>query len=249
MLTDPVFSMRCSPVQWAGVKRYRPPPCQVEDIPRLDICVISHDHYDHLDEDSVKRLARRFPDLHWFVPMGTKAWFDSLQMHTTVTELMWWDSAQYAAGRATVTAFPSNHWCRRGIFDTNKRLWASWGITTASYRFFFAGDTASCPAFTEVGDSYGPFDLAAVPIGAYDPRWFMSLHHVDPTGAVEIHKQIRAKQSVGIHWGTFPLTWEHYLEPPALLKESAAAAGLREGEFFTLNHGESRVIVPPADKS
>ena len=137
---------------------------------------------------------------------------------------------------------PTQHTSKRTAFDTAKSLWGSWLVENSNKKFWFAGDTAYCSAFKHIGDAYGPIDLAAIPIGAYNPRWFMKYVHVDPDEAVEIHKDIRSKQSVGIHWATWILTGEPIMEPEERLEELKKEQGLRQDEFITLKHGESKVF-------
>jgi len=136
----------------------------------------------------------------------------------------------------------AQHWTKRGLNDDCKVLWGSWTVIGPKHRFFFAGDTGYCPVFKQIGETYGPFDASAIPIGAYEPRWFMTPQHVDPEEAVLIHKDIKSKLSVAIHWGTFALAHEHYLEPPKKLKNALKDQNLRDDEFITLSHGETKVI-------
>ncbi|OQV24438.1 N-acyl-phosphatidylethanolamine-hydrolyzing phospholipase D [Hypsibius exemplaris] len=239
VLTDPVFSERCSPFHWLGTKRYRPVPCSVADLPNIDAVAISHNHYDHLDIRSVLDLNRRFgKKLRWYVPAGTARWMRNRGCENVV-EMSWWEEDRLP-GTDVVFAFaPSQHWCRRGLFDYCKQLWGSWCIIGPRHRFFFPGDTGYCEGFREIGRVYGPFDGAAIPIGAYEPRWFMKYAHVNPEEAVRIHKDVGSRKSIGIHWGTFVLTTEPYLEPPIRLKESLKEAGLPEQDFQVVQHGGS----------
>ncbi|XP_064604722.1 N-acyl-phosphatidylethanolamine-hydrolyzing phospholipase D-like [Liolophura sinensis] len=243
VLTDPIFSQYCSPVQFAGPKRYRDPPCTIEDLPVIDAVVISHNHYDHLDVNSVKDLNKKYGEgLYWVVPMGLATWMRDCGCKNVV-ELEWWDKWSIP-GREEVkfVSTPSNHWCNRGLFDRNKVLWCSWAVIGPSHRFFFGGDTGYCTGFKEIGNEYGPFDLSAIPIGAYYPRWFMKSIHVNPEEAVQIHQDIRSKTSVGIHWGTFKMTSEHYLEPKEKLKEAATEQNLPPDSFITVNHGDIHIL-------
>ncbi|CAH2275726.1 N-acyl-phosphatidylethanolamine-hydrolyzing phospholipase D [Pelobates cultripes] len=240
-LTDPIFSQRASPLSFAGPKRFRGPPCTVEQLPKIDAVVISHNHYDHLDYKTVLSLNARFgTELRWFVPLGLLSWMQSCGCENVI-ELDWWE--QNCVPRHDEVTFvftPAQHWCKRGAFDDNKVLWGSWSVLGPTNRFFFAGDTGYCGAFEEIGKRFGPFDVAAIPIGAYEPRWFMKSQHVDPEDAVRIHVDVRAKKSLGIHWGTFALANEFYLDPPVKLSEALHQYGLNPDDFFVLNHGESR---------
>nr|XP_020455327.1 N-acyl-phosphatidylethanolamine-hydrolyzing phospholipase D isoform X3 [Monopterus albus] len=216
LLTDPIFSQRASPFQLVGPKRYRGPPCTVEQLPRIDAIVISHSHYDHLDAGSVASLNARFGgELRWFVPLGLMDWLVKMGCEN-VMELDWWEE-NCVPGHDDVTfvCTPSQHWSQRTAMDSNK----------------------------EIGRRFGPFDLAAIPIGAYLPRDVMQGQHVDPEEAVQIHQDLQAKQSVAMHWGTFVLSNEYYLEPPIRLREALAQKGLKPESFFTLHHGESRLIA------
>ncbi|XP_075455754.1 N-acyl-phosphatidylethanolamine-hydrolyzing phospholipase D-like [Ascaphus truei] len=240
-LTDPIFSQRASPTSFIGAKRFRGPPCTVEQLPKIDAVVISHNHYDHLDYNTVLSLNQRFgTELRWFVPLGLLNWMQSCGCENVI-ELDWWEQ-NCVPGHDDVTFVftPAQHWCRRAAFDMNRVLWGSWSVLGPSNRFFFAGDTGYCAAFEQIGKRFGPFDIAAIPIGAYEPRWFMKGQHVDPEEAVRIHADVRAKKSVGIHWGTFALANEHYLDPPIKLSEALERYGLNPDDFFVLNHGESR---------
>ncbi|XP_041833736.1 N-acyl-phosphatidylethanolamine-hydrolyzing phospholipase D isoform X2 [Melanotaenia boesemani] len=244
ILTDPIFSQRASPVQFMGPKRYRESPCTVEQLPRIDAVVISHSHYDHLDAGSVANLNARFGgELRWFVPLGLMDWLAKMGCEN-VMELDWWEE-NCVPGHDDVTfvCTPAQHWSKRTAWDDNKSLWSSWSVLGPGHRFFFAGDTGYCCTFQEIGRRFGPFDLAAIPIGAYQPRYMMKGQHVDPEEAVQIHQDLQAKESVAIHWGTFALAYEYYLEPPVRLREALEQKGLKPESFFTLHHGESRLIA------
>lgn len=243
ILTDPIFSQRASPLQFMGPKRYRGPPCTVEQLPRIDAVVISHSHYDHLDAGSVASLNARFGgELRWFVPLGLMDWLVKMGCEN-VMELDWWEeNCVPSHDEVTFVCTPSQHWSKRTALDDNKSLWGSWTVLGPDHRFFFAGDTGYCPAFKEIGRRFGPFDLAAIPIGAYLPRDVMVGQHVDPAEAVQIHEDLQAKQSVAIHWGTFALAYEYYLDPPVRLREALEQKGLKPETFFALNHGESRLV-------
>lgn len=244
ILTDPIFSQRASFLQFVGPKRYRGPPCTVEQLPRIDAVLISHSHYDHLDAGSVASLTARFGgELRWFVPLGLMDWLAKMGCEN-VMELDWWEE-NCIPGHDNITfvCTPSQHWSKRTAWDDNRSLWSSWSVLGPNHRFFFAGDTGYCSSFKEIGQRFGPFDLAAIPIGAYHPREVMQGQHVDPEEAVQIHQDLQAKQSVAIHWGTFALAYEYYLEPPVRLREALEQKGLKPDSFFTLHHGESRLIA------
>ncbi|XP_078703413.1 N-acyl-phosphatidylethanolamine-hydrolyzing phospholipase D-like isoform X2 [Branchiostoma floridae x Branchiostoma belcheri] len=251
VLTDPIFSQRAAPFQFMGPKRYRGPPCSVQDLPDVDVVVISHNHYDHLDYNTVKDLHKRFGErLHWHVPLGLSPWMKSMGCENVVEQDWWQEECVKDRDDIKVVLTPAAHWCKRGPTDDNLVLWGSWCVIGRRSRFFFGGDTGYCHGFKEIGKKYGPFNLAAIPIGAYEPRDFMKNQHVNPEEAVQIHKDVQAKQSLGIHWGTFKLTFEGYLEPRSKVKEAMEAKGLKVEDFFTLDHGGSKVIpIPQADPS
>ncbi|XP_031794560.1 N-acyl-phosphatidylethanolamine-hydrolyzing phospholipase D isoform X2 [Sarcophilus harrisii] len=242
-LTDPIFSMRASLSQFVGPKRFRNPPCTIGQLPKIDAVIISHTHYDHLDYNTVLSLNERFGgDLRWFVPMGLLEWMQNCGCENVI-ELDWWEENCIPEHDDITFVFtPSQHWCKRTPIDDNKVLWGSWSVLGPWNRFFFAGDTGYCSVFEEIGKRFGPFDLAAIPIGAYEPRWFMKHQHVDPEEAVRIHIDVQSKNSVAIHWGTFALANEYYLDPPLKLNESLARYGINRQDFFTLKHGESKQI-------
>ena len=239
ILTDPIFSQRASPVSFAGPKRYTQPAIGIEDLPKIDLVVISHNHYDHLDKDTVLAIGDK---THWCVPLGVKAWFTNLGI-TQVTEFDWW--TQKEINGVVVQATPSQHWSARGIFDRFDTLWASWSLQMGDFKTWFAGDTGYNPVqFKEIGDRSGPFDLAMIPIGAYEPRWFMKDFHVNPEEAVLIHQDVRSKYSVGMHWGTFPLTAEPVTQPPVNLRSALKKHKLSEEEFVALPLGGQAKITP-----
>eukprot|EP00053_Salpingoeca_punica_P009302 m.83241 g.83241 ORF g.83241 m.83241 type:complete len:365 (+) comp14965_c0_seq1:128-1222(+) len=240
VLTDPVWARRAGPFGF-GPLRYRPPPCPIEELPTIDACVVSHDHYDHMDTAAIKRLSARFPDLQWFVPEGSR---DVLQgagvSPGSIHELTWWQTVEHKNVKYTLV--PCQHWCKRGVSDACKRLWGSWVVTGPSSRAFFSGDTGYCGVFKDVGDRYGPFDFAAIAIGAYEPRELMKDAHVNVEEAVQMHRDLRCRHSLGMHWGTYPMTFEPYMEPKTKLEEVKQATGLPSEEFVTLQHGETRLF-------
>lgn len=219
ILADPVFSSKCGPkfgVQ-LGYTRYREAPCSVESLPDIDAVIISHNHYDHLDYNTVCQLADRFHDLKWFVPVGVKAFMESCQCKN-VEECEWWKGHSHKNVRFTFV--PAQHWSKRGLMDDNVSLWGGWCIRGSQQNFYFSGDTGyDGELFKTIGEKLGPFDLAAIPIGAYCPRWFMQHHHIDPEEALKVHEDVKATRSIGIHWGTFNLSSEPYLEPRDKVKE------------------------------
>lgn len=247
LLTDPVFSHRASPLSWAGPARLNPPGIALGDLPQIDAVLLSHDHYDHLDESTVRALHARFGDAPtWFTPLGYASWFARLGIRRVV-ELDWWqDAAMPLAkgdGSLRVTATPAQHWCRRGPRDS-PRLWASFGLHVeaagAARAVFFAGDSGYCPAFREIGERLGPFDLSLVPIGAYEPRWFMETAHMNPEEAVQTWVDLGARGAfAGMHWGTFILTDEPVLEPPERVRRAWVERGLPAADLWIPAHGQT----------
>jgi N-acyl-phosphatidylethanolamine-hydrolysing phospholipase D len=238
ILTDPHFSPRASPVQWAGPERVVAPGLSLEDLPPIDWVVISHDHYDSLDKPTIKNLYRREGGKQtlFFVPLGLKAWFRDLGI-SRVVEMDWW--SRHEENGLKIIAVPVQHWSKRSPFSRNTSLWAGWVIHADDFRFFFSGDTGYAPIFKEIGQKLGPFDLSAIPIGAYEPRWFMRYHHVTPEEALQIHLDLRSKKSVAIHWGTFMLTDEPLDEPPKRLVKALEEKNLSKDDFVVLEHGET----------
>lgn len=242
VLTDPIFSERASPFSFLGPQRKVPLNIHIAQLPHIDVVVISHNHYDHLDQASVEQLNRQAggPPL-FLVPLGVKDWMTDIGI-SNVREMDWWQ--QTAAGALNITFVPAQHWSARGLLDRSETLWGGWVIKTAEgaahpKSVFFAGDTGYSKDFQDIGRKFGSFDLALIPIGAYAPRWFMQGQHVDPAQAVQIHKDVHAKRSIGVHWGSFELADEPLDEPPQLLAQEAKKAGLAVDEFTVLKHGET----------
>jgi N-acyl-phosphatidylethanolamine-hydrolysing phospholipase D len=236
VLTDPQWSSRASPVSWAGPARVTPPGLAFEALPPIHAVVISHDHYDHLDVATVRRLAVvHHPK--FFVPLGVKAWLGGLGI-TDVEELDWWDSRRFRD--LTLTCVPAQHFAARTLFDTNRRLWSGWTIAGRARRLFFAGDTGYFDAFREIATRLGPFDLAAIPIGAYVPPAIMQFTHVTPEQALEIFSDVGAWRFLAVHWGTFDLAEEPIDEPPRRLLAAAGRQGLTADRIWVLKHGETR---------
>lgn len=241
ILTDPHFSERASPVGWAGPERMMPPAMALDALPPIDIVLISHNHYDHLDEPTVLALQKRQPQNppRFYVPLKLKKWFAARGIDN-VMELDWWDKAGSDALR--VHAVPVQHFSSRGPFDRNATLWCGWVLEWPEFKLFFAGDTGYSRDFADIGARFGGFDLSLIPIGAYDPRWFMRAQHVDPEEAVQIHRDVKSARSIGMHWGTFVLTLEDPAEPPRRLAAAVKAAGVKPDSFTAMQHGETRPL-------
>lgn len=237
ILTDPLFSNRASPSQIIGPKRYRHVPITIEDIPRIDFVLISHNHYDHLDYNSVEKLKEKFGDkIRWLVPMELAKWFVSCGINeNNIIELNWWESKEFNHLKFTFT--PAQHWSGRSLFDKDRSLWGGWIVQGMYRNLYFVGDTGYCSVFEEIGKNYGPFDLSLIPIGAYEPRWFMGRQHINPEEAVKLHVEVKSSKSAGIHWGTFHMAYEYYLSPKEDLSYALEQNNLDQEVFCTMEHG------------
>ncbi|MCY7314403.1 MAG: MBL fold metallo-hydrolase [Rubrivivax sp.] len=246
VLTDPIFSERASPVSFAGPKRAQPPGLALNELPRIDLVVISHNHYDHCDAPSLRALNAQAggPPL-FLVPLGLKAWMAE-QGIDNVVEMDWWQS--HRLGGVEVVMTPVQHWSGRGLTDRLQTLWGGWAFFSTDAHLFFAGDTGYSTDFSDVARRFADrqqgrgFDIALIPVGSYEPRWFMKEQHVNPDEALRMHKDLGARQSLGIHWGTFELTDEALDEPPRALARARAASGVAEGDFFLLAIGQTRTL-------
>jgi L-ascorbate metabolism protein UlaG (beta-lactamase superfamily) len=242
VLTDPVLSPRASPFRFMGPKRVHAPALAVDELPHIDVVLISHNHYDHLDRDTVLALNRQAGGAPLFlVPLGIAPWMRRIGV-TNVRELDWWETTTF--GKLAFTFVPAQHWSARGLFDRCQTLWGGWAVCAvpgeaSSFSFYFAGDTGYSKDFEDIGRHFDGFDLALLPIGAYAPRWFMRGQHVDPAEAVKIHQDIRAKRSMAIHWGTFGLADEPLDEPPKLLAQALEEAGIPADRFLLQPQGET----------
>jgi N-acyl-phosphatidylethanolamine-hydrolysing phospholipase D len=235
-LTDPTWAERSGPFSgFIGVRRYTPPGIAFDDLPPIDFVLISHDHYDHLDEPTVRRLARTFDPL-FVVPLGIKAWLADRGI-TNAVELNWGESV--TVKELTVVCTPAQHGSGRTVIDQGRRLWSSWAVL-GSKRFYFGGDTGYYRHFAETGDRLGPFDLAALPIGSYTPREIAKPVHMSPEEALQAALDLRASHLLGVHWGTFALAREPYDEPPTRLRAEVERRHLGADTAWILNPGETR---------
>jgi N-acyl-phosphatidylethanolamine-hydrolysing phospholipase D len=245
ILTDPVWSLRASPLAWAGPARVVPAAVDFDSLPPIDLVVLSHDHYDHLDSATVRRLHARHGDaLQWVTPLGYARWLRRRGVRSTI-ELNWWQSArlQTAGGMVELTAAPVQHWTKRSPFDERRRLWASYRIAGSDRSVYFCGDSGWYDGFADTGAALGPFDASLLPIGAYEPRWFMRGAHMNPEEAVAAYRALGdTGLFVAMHWGTFLLTDEPPTEPPARARAAWAAAGLPPDDLWIAQHGETRVV-------
>jgi N-acyl-phosphatidylethanolamine-hydrolysing phospholipase D len=234
ILTDPQWADRASPVGFAGPRRLVPPGMRIEDLPPIHAVVISHDHYDHLDAPTLDRLARAHRP-RFFVPLGIRAWLAGRDIRDVV-ELDWWESASFRG--LTVVCTPAQHSSGRGLHDQNQRLWASWVVLGGIKRFFFAGDTGYWVGLREIGDRYGPFDLAAIPIGGYTYSRRRHPNHLSPEEAIQAFEDVGGRLLVPMHWGTFDMNREPFREPPERLLAEALHRGLEE-RIGVLSPGQS----------
>lgn len=240
ILTDPHLTERASPVSFAGPKRVTPPALTFAELPRIDLVLLSHNHYDHLDERTVERLAASSNGSPLFlVPLGLADWFRCRGIRN-VREMDWWETQEVSG--LTVHFVPSKHWSGRSPFDRNETLWGAWVVERPGFRLFFCGDSGYSDVFREIARKFGSFDLAALPIGAYEPRWFMKAAHLNPPEAVLVHQELDARVSIAIQWGTFVLSDEPLDEPPVRLAQALDAAGVEPGRFLTLRHGETIML-------
>lgn len=244
LLTDPHFSERASPFAWAGPRRAHPPAVALDALPRIDAVLLSHDHYDHCDLGSLRALATQH-DPVFVAPLRHHDLLMQAGAHHIV-ELDWWQTHALNASLA-VTLTPTKHWSNRLGRPRNYRLWGGFFVR-ASRAVWFVGDTGyDGEIFRAVRQHCGAPDLALVPIGAYEPRWFMAPMHINPAEAVQLHREVGALRSVGMHWGTFQLTDEARDDPPAALAVAREAAGVRSDEFLVITPGESVVVAPTAE--
>ena len=253
VLTDPVWADRASPISFAGPRRRLPPAIPISELPPIDVVIISHDHYDHLDLTTVRRLVRRSPATAWLVPLGLARRVRRVGA-SRIYQHEWWESRQIGDVRFTCT--PAQHSSGRGITDRNRSLWCGWVASTVAEHHrsvYFAGDTAYCPAFVEIGSRLGPFDACLLPIGAYEPRWYMRYVHMTPEEAVRAFEElcqgnVDASAFVGIHWGTFRIADDALDEPPRRVRAEWAAARFPAERLILLGHGETRRFARPDDR-
>lgn len=256
VLTDPQFSERASPFTFLGPERKVRVPFTIAESPHVDVVLISHNHYDHLDAASVDALARQPGGSPLFiVPLGVDRWMRDRGIDRVVA-MDWWNDREVTStngGRLRITFVPVQHWSSRSPGDRFETLWGGYVVervqpsNAVDYRFFFAGDTGYSAGFRDrIHARFDHFDFAAIPIGAYEPNRYLKAQHVNPEEAVRIHRDLNVRQSMGIHWGTFVLTTEPFDQPPKDLAIAREKAGLPPEAFATFEHGETRVLEHPA---
>jgi len=235
ILTDPMYSERAGPLNVFGPRRARQPAVRFDDLPPISTVLLSHNHYDHCDRHTLGMLAKRFDPIV-VTPLGNAALVRSAGIRR-VEELDWWQDSKSSALPITLT--PAQHFSARTPLDRNRALWGGFMLAPAGARILFAGDSAYGPFFRDIRQRLGPIDLALLPIGAYEPRWFMRVVHMNPAEAVQAHLDLEASESVGMHFGTFQLTTEGIDEPLRALEDACRANNIPPSRFRTLGFGES----------
>lgn len=248
LLLDPVFSRTASPFRYLGPRRHQPPGLTPAQLPHIDAVLLTHNHYDHLDRPSVRAVARQAGGAPVYcVPRGTERWFARNLPRRRgalphIEPFDWHAALPVPAphGPLDVHFLPVQHWSSRTGFDRNRSLWGSWAVLHERFRFWYSGDLGYSHDPRAIGERFGPFDAAAIAIGAYEPRWFMRSQHVNPEEAVQVMLDVGAAQAIGVHWGTFSLTDEALDQPPRDLARALDARGLSRERFVVLKHGETR---------
>jgi L-ascorbate metabolism protein UlaG (beta-lactamase superfamily) len=242
LLTDPMWSERASPLQFAGPRRVRPPGLRFEDLPPIDAVLLSHNHYDHMDVATLQRVVRVHKP-RVFCGLGNRAFLESIGV--PAHDVDWWEGADLAPG-VRLTAVPAQHFSSRGLFDQDRTLWLGWVVQGPAGVSYFAGDTGDGPHFAMIRDRFGPPRLALLPIGAYLPEFIMKPVHISPAEAVKAHLAVGARTSVAIHHSTFDnLADEGQTQAPDELFRALDAAGIPRDRFWALDFGEGRDVPAP----
>jgi len=248
LLTDPHWGERASPFSFAGPRRHQPPGIPFDALPPIRAVLISHNHWDHLDKETVQRLMDRHPGIRFYVPLGVQHWFQDHVRGVTldgpaknVFALDWDDTATIQGGSAPLTLqfLAVQHWSARMPWDRQQTLWGSWAVLHPRLRFWFSGDLGYSKDTQDIGRRLGEIDLAAIAIGAYQPRWFMKASHIDPTEAVQVMRDLRARSALAIHWGTFEGLSDEPLDQPPLDLRRAIESQPQRPDFRVLRHGQT----------
>ncbi|UVE18404.1 MBL fold metallo-hydrolase [Pseudomonas sp. LS44] len=240
ILTDPLWSQRASPFSFIGPRRHHPPGLSLEQLPPIDVILVSHNHYDHLDLGTLRQLAERFPAARVITGLGNGALIGTCGF-AQVDELDWWQTLPLGE-QLSLHGVPVQHWSARGRKDTNQTLWLGFVLDSPHGPLLFPGDSGLGPEFQLIRQRFGPLRFAALPIGAYEPRWFMRDHHMNPDDAVQAHQQLEAQTSMAIHFGTFHLTDEGQLDPPRALTRALAERGIEPQTFRAPAPGEQWTV-------
>jgi N-acyl-phosphatidylethanolamine-hydrolysing phospholipase D len=239
ILTDPIWSAHTGPLSFIGPPRLVKVPIQISELPPIDLVVISHNHFDHLDTPTLRQLAEQNPQTHFLVPADNAHILHDVGI-TRVSELNWGDG--WSIGDLTITCLPAQHWSRRTPWDGNQSLWASWSVQSPDRHLYFAGDTAYQTHFKAIKDALGSPDIALLPIGAYQPVAMMKPSHLDPEEAVQAGLDLGARTIVSMHYGTYDLSDEPIDEPPLRFSQAAETAGYSRADTWNLAIGESRSL-------
>jgi L-ascorbate metabolism protein UlaG (beta-lactamase superfamily) len=241
ILTDPVYSQRASPLNWIGPKRVRAPGLAFDELPPIHVVLVTHNHYDHLDVDTLVRLEQVHRP-HFVTSLGNRPFLREFGLQT-VDELDWWQSV--AAAGASITLTPAQHWSARSGRNRNRTLWGGFNVRAADRQLFFAGDSGYWKHFRAVRERLGRPDLALLPIGAYEPRWFMAPQHMNPEEAVRAHLDLQSRVSIATHFGCFKLTDEGIDDPVIELASARRLHGVSAETFQVLETGETRIFREP----
>jgi L-ascorbate metabolism protein UlaG (beta-lactamase superfamily) len=239
ILTDPVWSERASPVPFSGPERMRPPGIRFEVLPKIDIILLTHNHYDHLDIRTMKRLSVEYgPKI--YCPLGVGKYLEKKGIWN-ISEMDWWDEIRLEQGLSLLCT-PAQHFSGRGMFDRDRTLWSGFALQTVKGSIYYSGDSGYGDFFVEIAKRISPIRLSFLPIGAYKPAWFMAPIHTSPEDAVKIHQTIKSVQSIAMHYGTFPLADDGMDEPVTALSESLEKEGVLVGSFMTLTEGKALIV-------
>ena len=233
LLIDPIFAKHCGPFPMPGLKRLYPLPFNLADLPEIDAVLLTHSHYDHCDLTALRYIGY---DVAIYISEGHQKWLEK-KGFTQVCEIAWWEKAQVAKN-VWITATPAQHFTARTLWDRNRGHWCGWAIDGGGQRLWHAGDSGYCPGFVEIGERLGPIDFGMIPIGAYEPRWFMKSMHMNPEEAVQAFIDAKCRRAVGMHWGTFALTDEPLGEPPLRLARALQERNIPLDSFVVGAIGE-----------